>query len=395
MKRSTKFSIFFIFALALSFPFTGWLQNASIDFPTRSYAMSATSNPVGTNIITEVAKEKNPAVVSVRSIKKIKRMRSQAPFNGQHPFNRNQPGNPFGKMFPTPPQPPQKGNGMGSGFIISEDGLVITNHHVVDGADEIKVLLLNGKSTEEKEYSARLIGSDAKTDLAILQINQDPKNTQTFPYMKFGNSESLEVGEWVIAIGNPFGLSHTVTAGIVSAKGRNIGSGPYDEFIQTDASINPGNSGGPLLNLKGEVIGINTAIISGNSGGNVGIGFAIPINMASTIIDQLKKDGKVIRGWLGVMIQKLTPELAANFGVQGEEGALVSDVLPNGPAHKGGLLRGDVVVAYNNEKVNSFSDLPKLVAKTSPGKTVEMEVIRNGSKQSVSITIEELTERNV
>ena len=208
-----------------------------------------------------------------------------------------------------------------------------------------------------------------------------------------GNSKQLEVGEWVIAIGNPFGLSHTVTTGIVSAKGRDIGSGPYDEFIQTDASINPGNSGGPLLNMKGEVIGINTAIISGNSGGNVGIGFAIPINMAADIMKDLKEHGKVTRGWLGVMIQNLTPDLAKSFSLKTTHGALVSDVLPNGPAFKGGLQRGDVIVKFSDQTVEDVSELPRLVATVPPGETVDVVILRNGKEQTVRITIDAQSEQ--
>ncbi|NIQ02993.1 MAG: PDZ domain-containing protein, partial [Nitrospinaceae bacterium] len=202
-----------------------------------------------------------------------------------------------------------------------------------------------------------------------------------------GNSDNLEVGEWVVAIGNPFGLSHTVTVGVVSAKERNIGSGPYDEYIQTDASINPGNSGGPLMNIKGEVIGINTAIISGNTGGNVGIGFAIPINVAKNILDDLKKKGSVTRGWLGVMIQKITPELAESFKLKHTEGALVGQVIPNSPAEKAGVQRGDVIIEFDGHHVQTMEALPKIVANTPPGKTVPVEVIRDGKRKTLKVHI--------
>ena len=225
---------------------------------------------------------------------------------------------------------------MGSGFIISEDGLVMTNNHVIEGSDEIKVTMQNGKGYD-KEYDAVLVGTDPKTDIALIRIKSEEGKKPSFPFLKMGDSDSLEVGEWVVAIGNPFGLSHTVTVGVVSAKGRSIGSGPYDEYIQTDASINPGNSGGPLLNIKGDVIGMNTAIISGNSGGNVGIGFAIPINMAKGILTELKEKGTVTRGWLGVMIQRITPELAKSFGLKESDGALVGDVISGGPADAAGI----------------------------------------------------------
>ena len=205
--------------------------------------------------------------------------------------------------------------------------------------------------------------------------------------MKMGDSDSLEVGEWVVAIGNPFGLSHTVTVGVVSAKGRSIGSGPYDEYIQTDASINPGNSGGPLLNIKGDVIGMNTAIISGNSGGNVGIGFAIPINMAKGILTELKEKGTVTRGWLGVMIQRITPELAKSFGLKESDGALVGDVISGGPADEAGIKRGDVIAKFNNQEIKTMESLPKFVAGVTPGKKVDMEIIRDGKLKTISVTI--------
>ena len=209
--------------------------------------------------------------------------------------------------------------------------------------------------------------------------------------MTLGNSENVEVGEWVVAIGNPFGLDHTVTAGVVSAKARNIGAGPYDEYIQTDASINPGNSGGPLLNMNGEVIGINTAIFS-RTGGNVGIGFTIPIKMASDILDELKKDGKVTRGWLGVMIQKITPELAETFKLSDSHGALINDVVPNGPAARGGLKRGDVIVKFNGVEIVSVQNLPKQVAAVDPGKSVEVEIVRDGNKKSLDVTLDKMKE---
>jgi serine protease Do len=259
---------------------------------------------------------------------------------------------------------------------------------VVEGADEITVLLeANGN---EKEYTATLIGSDEKTDIALIKINVDPNKPEEFPFLNLGSSKNLEVGEWVMAIGNPFGLSHTVTVGVVSALGRSIGAGPYDEFIQTDASINPGNSGGPLINIEGDVIGINTAIISGNTGGNVGIGFAIPINIAKGILKDLKENGSVTRGWLGVMIQKITPELAKSFGLNQSEGALVGDVIPDGPAFKGGVKRGDVIVRFNGEDVKDMEDLPKIVAATTPNSVVDVEVIREGSKKTLQVTIEVL-----
>lgn len=379
MKRINKiFIIVFMMAL-LALPLIPGKPISSVLVPDEAQAMSSGTNPVGTNLIVQVAKKQNPAVVWVESVQKVQKM------------NRRFPDNPFFKNFPGIPQPPQQGGGTGSGFIINAEGYMLTNHHVINGADKIKVRLQ--VADKEQTYEAKLIGSDQKTDIALLKIEREGNEATPFPYIPMGDSKQLEVGEWVIAIGNPFGLSHTVTTGIVSAKGRDIGAGPYDEFIQTDASINPGNSGGPLLNMKGEVIGINTAIISGNSGGNVGIGFAIPINMAADIMKDLKEHGKVTRGWLGVMIQKLTPDLAKSFSLKTTQGALVSDVLPNGPAFKGGLQRGDVIVKFSDHAVQDVSELPRLVATVPPGETVNVVILRNGKEQTVHITIDAQSEK--
>jgi serine protease Do len=275
---------------------------------------------------------------------------------------------------------------MGSGFVIDKEGHILTNYHVIEGAGEI-VVILDDNGTE-KEYTATLVGSDPKTDIALIKINRESGDNKDFPFLRLGSSENLEVGEWVVAIGNPFGLSHTVTVGVVSALGRSIGAGPYDEFIQTDASINPGNSGGPLINIEGDVIGINTAIISGNTGGNVGIGFAIPIDIAKGILKDLRERGTVTRGWLGVMIQKITPDLAKSFGLSQSEGALVGDVIPDGPAAKGGVKRGDVIVMFDGQQVKDMEDLPKIVAATRPNSVVDVEVIRDGSRMTLSVSIE-------
>jgi serine protease Do len=275
---------------------------------------------------------------------------------------------------------------MGSGFVIDKEGHILTNYHVIEEAGEI-VVILDDNGTE-KEYTATLVGSDPKTDIALIKINRESGDNKDFPFLRLGSSENLEVGEWVVAIGNPFGLSHTVTVGVVSALGRSIGAGPYDEFIQTDASINPGNSGGPLINIEGDVIGINTAIISGNTGGNVGIGFAIPIDIAKGILKDLRERGTVTRGWLGVMIQKITPDLAKSFGLSQSEGALVGDVIPDGPAAKGGVKRGDVIVMFDGQQVKDMEDLPKIVAATRPNSVVDVEVIRDGSRMTLSVSIE-------
>ncbi|TDJ52324.1 MAG: Do family serine endopeptidase [Nitrospina sp.] len=379
MNRINKILITLFLMILLALPLVPGQPVSLLWVPDAALALSSDTNPVGTNRIVQVVKQQNPAVVWVESVKKVQKM------------NRRTPGNPFFRNFPQVPQPPRRGGGTGSGFIIDPQGYLLTNHHVIDGADKIKVRLQ--VEDKEKDYEAELIGSDKKTDIALLKIKRDENDTTPFPYIRMGNSDSLEIGEWVIAIGNPFGLSHTVTAGIVSAKGRDIGAGPYDEFIQTDASINPGNSGGPLLNMKGEVIGINTAIISGNTGGNVGIGFAIPINMAVKIVHDLKAHGKVTRGWLGVMIQNLTPDLAETFSLKTTQGALVSEVVPNGPAFKGGLQRGDVIVEFAHQPVENVSALPRLVATTPPGKTVDVVILREGKKQMIHITIDVMEEK--
>lgn len=359
-----------------------------------AHALSSKSMPLGSNIFVEIAKEKNPSVVNI-SIKGKSDLRSRGPGPGQDPRQdprfRGDPRDPFQDFYDRffGEREPQPRRGMGSGFIISPDGLILTNYHVVQEADEIIVNIDEGGVTE-KEYEATLVGSDPKTDIALIKLVRDSPDGEKFPYLTFGDSDKLEVGEWVMAIGNPFGLSHTVTVGVVSAKDRAIGSGPYDEFIQTDASINPGNSGGPLLNIKGEVIGMNTAIISGSTGGNVGIGFAIPINMVKSILPQLKEKGSVTRGWLGVMIQKITPELKDSFNLKTSEGALVGDVIPNGPADKAGIQRGDVIVKFGKHEVKAMEELPKIVAATDPGSTVNVKVVRDGKEKDLSVKIEVL-----
>jgi len=352
-------------------------------------------NPIGSNVFVEVAKNQNPAVVHVSHKGSKSKMRDGSGSRKENPFGfrgRDRQGgpNPFGNMPPRERRGPRSQGGMGSGFLIDEEGYILTNHHVVEGADEVTVGLDN-----KKEYDAKVIGADPKTDIALLKIEPKDGDPKNFPFLRMGNSDSLQVGEWVMAIGNPFGLDHTVTVGVVSAKGRNIGAGPYDEFIQTDASINPGNSGGPLLNIEGKVIGINTAIISGNTGGNVGIGFATPINVARKILNDLREKGSVTRGWLGVMVQEITPELASTFGLDDNDGALVGNVLPNSPASAGGIKRGDVIVKFDNSTVKEMTNLPKLVAGASPGSTVPVEVIRDGKNKQLNIKIAVLEEESV
>jgi serine protease Do len=272
--------------------------------------------------------------------------------------------------------------GLGSGFVINADGYVVTNNHVVDGATEIRVKFADGR-----ELAGKVVGRDEKTDLALLKVD-----ATGLPVIPLGDSARLEVGEPVMAVGNPFGLEQTVTTGIVSATGRAIGAGPYDDFIQTDASINPGNSGGPLVNSHGEVVGVNTAIASGGSGGSVGIGFAIPTNLVKPVVTQLADSGHVVRGWLGVSIQPLTPELASSFGLPDRHGALVSGVADESPASRAGLRRGDVITRYDGHPVERWSDLPLAVAQTTIGRDVPIEIVRDGKRLTLTPRIAKLDE---
>jgi len=330
----------------------------------------------------ELAKEMKPTAVNISTSKTIKR-REIRPFRS--PFGENDPfGDFFGgddffdRFFGQMPKE-YKQRSLGSGFIIDEDGYILTNNHVVEGADEIKVRL-----SDKHEFDAKIVGRDQKTDIALIKI----KSAHGLRIARLGDSEKLEVGEWVMAIGNPFGLEQTVTVGIVSAKGRVIGSGPYDDFIQTDASINPGNSGGPLINVKGEVVGINAAIIAGGQG----IGFAIPINMAKNVIAQLKDKGKVTRGWLGVAVQMVTTELAKSFGLKEGKGALIAEVTKGGPAEEAGLEQGDVIIEFDGKEISEMNTLPRIVAETPVGKKVKMAVIRNGTRKEFTVKIAELSE---
>ena len=279
-----------------------------------------------------------------------------------------------------------KQHGLGSGVIISPDGYILTNNHVVGAADEIKVTL-----NDKREFTAKVIGKDQKTDLALIKID----TKEQLPVGTLGDSDKTEIGDWVVAIGNPFDVGITVTAGIVSAKGRFFrGGGNYDDFIQTDASINPGNSGGPLFNTDGQVIGINTLIYT-RTGANNGIGFAIPINLARTVVEQLKTHGRVVRGWLGVEIQEVTADLAQSFGLAKPEGALVAGVDKSGPAYKAGIQRGDIITKFNGREVEDEHSLPTLVAQTPINKTVDVVLLRNGKPQTVQVTVAEMKEQQV
>ena len=296
-------------------------------------------------------------------------------------------GSPFGELFKKFFDhqdgfgiPDRETNSLGSGFIISKDGYILTNHHVVDGADEVIVRLNN-----REEYKATVIGSDKDSDVALIKI----EGKDDLPMLKFGDSNALKVGEWVLAIGSPFGFDHTVTAGIVSAKSRSLPSDNYVPFIQTDVAINPGNSGGPLFNMDGEVVGINSQIYS-RSGGFMGLSFAIPIEMAVDVAMQIKDSGKVSRGWLGVLIQEVTSELAETFGMKTPHGALVAKVLENSPAEQAGLQVGDVIVEFNGKKVTHSSSLPPLVGRTPVDKYSDVTIIRNGTQRTIKVKIAQL-----
>ena len=301
------------------------------------------------------------------------------------------PGSPFEEFFKQfrGEQGQEQGQGrsrqataLGSGFIIDSSGYIVTNNHVIAGAEQIEVIL-----HDDSRLPATLIGTDDKTDLALLKVESDTP----LPAVGWGNSDKLRVGDWVLAIGNPFGLDGTVTAGIVSARGRNINAGPYDDFIQTDASINRGNSGGPMFDSEGKVVGVNTAIFS-PSGGNIGIGFAVPSSMAEPVVAQLKATGHVTRGWLGVSIQTVTEEIAEGLGMKEPTGALVAQVQPNGPAAKADLEQGDIVLRFDGKKIREMRDLPRVVAQTEVGRTVSAEIFRGGKEHTVSVTVTEMSD---
>jgi serine protease Do len=333
-----------------------------------------------------LAKMMKPLVVNI-STTQVSESRGGGGQEFGSPFGEDDQFNDFWKRFFGGPQPrgPQRQRSLGSGFIIDGDGSILTNNHVVENASKIVV-----KLSDDQEYEAKVIGRDAKTDIAVIKINAK----SSLPAANFGDSDQLEVGEWVVAIGNPFGLDSTVTSGIVSAKGRHIGQGPYDNFIQTDASINPGNSGGPLINLRGEIVGINTAIFS-RTGGNMGIGFAIPINLVKELLPQLRGKGKVTRGFLGVLIQKVTPEIADSLALEKAQGALVANVSKDGPADKAGVKVGDVIVEFDGKEVKDSGDLPIIVARTQVDKKVRMKVVRDKMELVLGVAVGELKDEEV
>ena len=321
---------------------------------------SANSKPVPESFA-DLADKLMPSVVNISTTQTVRTTTNQFPF--QFP-----PGSPFGEMFKDFERPTErKASSLGSGFIIDTKGTVVTNNHVISGADDILVRI------GDKEYKAKVIGADPYMDIAVLKIETKDK----FKPVNFGDSDKARVGDWAVAIGNPFGLGGTVTAGIISARNRDINLTRYDDFIQTDASINQGNSGGPLFNLKGEVIGINTAIIAPGQSGSIGIGFAIPANAASNVIDQLIQFGETKRGWLGVRIQEVTKEIAEVEKLKKPQGALVASVGENSPADKAGIKAGDIILNFDGKKIDTMRTLPKVVASTQVGKSVELKIWRN------------------
>lgn len=341
----------------------------------------------------EVVQRVSPAVVSVRVKATVQPARDDGMFFGPRGFDDLPDNHPLKRFFREFRGDQERDEGrrfdrrerrermrptsQGSGFFISEDGYVVTNNHVVEGGSEFTIVTDSGK-----DLDAKLIGTDPRTDLAVLKVDSSDK----FTYVDFAEDGKARVGDWVVAVGNPFGLGGTVTAGIISARGRDIGAGPYDDFIQIDAAVNRGNSGGPAFNLNGEVVGVNTAIFS-PSGGNVGIAFAIPASTVRQVVQDLMKDGSVSRGWLGVQIQPVTKDIAESLALSTEKGALVSDVPADGPAKKAGIAAGDVITAVDGKEVTSPKELARLIASVQPGKSVEVSLWRNGKSENVKVDL--------
>jgi serine protease Do len=374
LKRSTL-AILLVIAAALGAGAGSWAGGGDDAAPARGAGGSA---PGGVRVVptalpmpgsfAQVADSVAPAVVNINTVTRGMVRTPIEEFFGEEFFRR---------FFGDVPEREQQHRSLGSGVIVDPSGIVLTNAHVIERATEVEVVTADGK-----KHKAKVVGMDRRTDLAVLRLSGGP-----FAAATLGDSDRVRVGDWVVAIGSPFGLQQTVTAGIISAKGRTIG-GPFDDFLQTDAAINPGNSGGPLVNMQGEVIGINSAILS-RTGGNVGIGFAIPVNMAKRIYTELAAKGKVTRGWLGVSIQALTPELAKSFGLKDAKGVLVSDVVQDSPAEKAGVAAGDIITEFNGRKVDSPQDLQKAVAETTPGKGVPVQLWRDKATKTVEIRIGE------
>jgi len=363
-----KIAIFVVFMTAGILALSSFYQVSGVEAKTGAFLSAPES-------FNQLAENASPAVVNIRTVKTIKgggrvfRQFKKGPFGEDDPMK-----DFFNRFFDQDRPRDFKQRSLGSGFIIGKDGYIVTNNHVVKNADKIEVIL-----KDEKEFEANIIGRDDNTDLALIKIKPD----RDLPVLQFGDSETLKVGQWVVAIGSPFGLEHTVTAGIVSAKGRVIGSGPYDDFIQTDASINPGNSGGPLINMEGKVVGINTAIIAGGSG----IGFAIPINLAKKIIDQLKSSGEVTRGWLGVGIQDISKEVGEYYGIKTKQGVLVTEVFPGDPADKAGIMPQDIILSINGKAVVTAREITGMIADIGVGETIKIKVLRTGKTRTFKVKI--------
>jgi serine protease Do len=367
MKHSSRFIRFLAVFVMLGFIFGCSLQGAEA-------AKNAPVRMIPENF-SVLAKDVSPAVVHIRVEKSVPGGAAEFRQFENHPFQKDDRFKNFFDHFFGGRSPRDfKQNGLGTGFIIDKDGYIVTNNHVVENAEKIKVVL-----KDKREFDAEVVGRDPQTDLALIKIDAGGD----LPTARLGSSDNLQVGEWVAAIGSPFGLEQTVTAGIVSAKGRVIGSGPYDDFIQTDASINPGNSGGPLINMQGEVVGINTAIIAGGQG----IGFAIPIGLANSIIAQLKSDGEVTRGWLGITVQDLKEDLAEYYGVGGKKGVLVASVIPDDPADQAGIKPNDIITDLNGEKVTTSRELTAKSATLTVGESATVTVLRDGKQKTLSVKV--------
>ncbi len=377
-----KRSLFFATMLIIIGLVMGFVISSSLNLQSVAHTQESKISKESIDILTkageamsEVVAAVKPAVVNISSTRTIKMQGMPSPFFDDPFFRRF-----FGDEFGQSNKPREhKEAGLGSGVIVDKRGYILTNSHVVMNADEIKV-----KLADKREFKGKVVGIDQKTDLAVIKIE-----SENLPVIRLGDSDKLKVGETVIAIGNPFGLNQTVTSGIVSATGRaNVGIADYEDFIQTDAPINPGNSGGALVNVRGEIVGINTAIFS-TSGGYQGIGFAIPSNMAKVVMESLIKSGKVVRGWFGVTIQMITPDIAKHFNLKDEKGVLVGDVVPDSPADKGGIQRGDVIIEFNGKEIKDPTSLRNMVARISPNTEVAVKVLRDGNPKTLKATIVE------
>lgn len=373
-KKQTYRILIFITVWLIS----GLIFSLNPGLSSHSYAQDSKVSEQSIDILTktgqamvEIAEAVKPAIVNISTTRTVK-IQGRDQFLDDPFFKRF-----FGDQFKMPKE--RKTAGLGSGVIVSSDGYILTNYHVIKDADEIKVLL-----SDKRDFKGKVVGTDPKTEIAVIKIE-----ATNLPTIKWGDSNRLKVGEIVLAIGNPYGLNQTVTMGIVSAVGRaNVGIAEYEDFIQTDAAINPGNSGGAMVNVKGELVGINTAIFS-TSGGYQGIGLAIPSDMAKDVMDSLIAKGKVVRGWLGVSVQSITPEIAKQFNLKEEKGALVGDVVEESPAEKAGIQRGDIITAYEGKKIDEPYQLRNTVANTTPGKEIELTIIRENTTKTIKITISE------